>query len=186
MSLLFGARIKEPKNVCFEGEDKDEKVLLTLRQHPIRNLRWIASAVVLALIPFVFTSLDNSLLGSIPAAFVFVASVLWYLFVFGYTFTSFLVWYYSVYMVTNKKVLDLDFQGFVSRRFSEALLTNIEDLTHEVSGPLQVVFNYGTLSIQTAGEYREIEFDYIPNPSEVQDFVSDLAGSLRKKYRANA
>jgi hypothetical protein len=103
----------------------------------------------------------------------------WYLFTFGYIFTSFLRWFFNAYLVTNKRVVDIDFESLVHRRFSEAFLYNVEDLTHQISGALQVIFNYGTLHIQTAGETRELEFESIPQPATVQDMISDLSSAKR-------
>mgnify|MGYP006448658395 CR=1 FL=1 len=62
------------------------------------------------------------------------------------------------------------------------MLSNIEDLTHQYSGFGQVTFNYATLHIQTAGEMRELEFESIPRPGEVQDFISDLAAASHKRF----
>jgi hypothetical protein len=47
-----------------------------------------------------------------------------------------------------------------------------------VLGAAQVLFHYGTVDIQTAAESREIEFEDVPDPAKVQDFVSDLMVSL--------
>lgn len=185
MKLLYSAYIKNPKHIEFEGEDPDEQVLLTLRRHPITNLRWILITAFLLNVPKLASFLLNlngvSSWDFMPGSLRFVLIVFWFLFTFSYFFTSFLIWFYSVYIVSSKRVVDIDFHGFLHRRFSEALLSNIEDLTHQYSGFGQVTFNYATLHIQTAGEMRELEFECIPRPGEVQDFVSDLAAESHRK-----
>lgn len=190
MKILYSSCIKNPEHTRFEGEDKDEVVVLTLRQHQITNLRWAVVGALLFCGPFlmrwflVFT--DLAPIPVLPFTYRLVLVIFWYLISLSYIFTSFLIWFFSVYLVSNKRVIDIDFHGFFGRSFSEALLSNIEDLTHTIYGISQVFFKYGTLNFQTAGELREIEFENIPNPGMVQDIVSDLAaksGGLRRGRR---
>lgn len=179
MQLLYKSYIEHPKKVSFEGEDNDETVLLTLRKHFVTNLRWILITVLMFNVPAIFTLLlkYNGVTSwdFLPISYRVILFVFWYIFSFGYFLTSFLIWFYSVYLVSDKRLIDIDFHGFLHRRFSEAALSNIEDLTHQVSGFSQVVFHYGNVLIQTAGELRELDFESVPNPGKVQDFISDLA-----------
>lgn len=190
MKLLYSSYVKDPVGVCFTGEDSDEKILLVLRKHVITNLRWILGTILLFNAPVIaaavlrvngVTSLDF-----MPLTFRFIGLTLWYIISFGYFFTSFLIWFFSTYIVSDKRVVDIDFHGFIHRSFSEALLSNIEDLTHRVSGATQVIFHFGTVDIQTAGESREIEFEKVPNPAHVQDFISDLTAKFHHHRRENA
>jgi len=73
----------------------------------------------------------------------------------------------------------MDFHGILFRNISEATLANVEDVTHTVSGTLQVVFNYGDVIVQTAGEQREFDFESVPSPARVQDIISDLVAQRR-------
>lgn len=179
MKLLVKSFIEHPDKVSFEGEDKDETILLTLRKHFVTNTKWILIALVLFNVPALSTMLlkYNGIdsWGFLPIGFRIVLVMLWYIFSFGYVFTSYLIWFYSVYLVSNKRVIDIDFHGLLHRRFSEAMLSNIEDLTHQISGVAQVLFHYGNIHIQTAGELRELEFESVPEPGKVQDFISDMA-----------
>ena len=183
MKLLYSSYIKEPgQQVGFIGEDSGEKILLILRKHPITNIKWLFLSLVFFAAPFFvgwivrFNGLD--FLDFIPTPHRFIALTFWYLFTFAYFFTSFLIWFFSVYIISTKRIVDIDFYGFFHRSFSEALLTNIEDITHRVFGAAQVIFHYGTVDIQTAAENREIEFEDVPDPAKVQDFISDLTISL--------
>lgn len=184
MKLIYSSYISNPKNVCFDGEDNDEKILLILRKHFITNLKWILIALFLFNLPeFAFFILKINGVADfsfLPLSYRFVLSFFWVLVSFGFFFSEFLTWYFSVYIVSTKRVVDIDFSGFMHRRFSEALLTNIQDLTHQISGVSQIIFHYGTLFIQTAGEKQEIEFEHIPSPAKAQDFISDLTRGVQK------
>lgn len=175
MGLLFSSKIENPDKVFFEGEDEGEKVLLTLRKHPITNLKWMLIFIFLLLAPIpVRAALSEEILSFVPINFQLVTVVFWYLFTFGYFLTSYLVWFYSVYIVTNRRIVDIDFNDFLYKRFSEAPIRNIEDITHHYVGVLQPIFDYATIQIQTAAESKEIEFELIPDPANTQDFISDL------------
>ena len=175
MGLLFSSKIENPDEVFFEGEDEGEEVLLTLRKHPITNLKWLLIFLFLLILPIpIEAALKETVLDYIPIKFQLVTVVFWYIFAFGYFLTSYLVWFYSVYIVTNRRIVDIDFHDFLYKRFSEAPIRNIEDITHSYVGVLQPIFDYATIQIQTAAESKEIEFEMIPDPANVQDFISDL------------
>lgn len=187
MHLLYSAYMKDPRDVYFDGEDNDEKIILCLRRHLITNLKWILISILLFAVPPLVPSLlefnEITIFESVGGEYAFVLMLFWYVFAFGYTLTSFLGWYFNAHLITNKRIVDIDFEGLIHRRFSEASLSNIEDLTHQISGALQVVFNYGTVHIQTAGELRELELEFIPKPARVQDTISDLAAVTRRPYK---
>jgi hypothetical protein len=63
------------------------------------------------------------------------------------------------------------------KKFSEARLSKIEDVTYTSSGFMATFFNYGNVTIQTAAETEQFEFTAIPNPAE----VVKVLGSLMKK-----
>lgn len=183
MSALLGAFIKKPSGVRFDGQDNEEEILLFLRQHVIVNIKWI---LITALLFFAVPILDfllgfggTSLKQILPSNYYFVLRFMLALFTFGYFFENFLSWYFNSYIVTNKRVVDIDFYGLTHRRFSEAPLRNIEDVTNNISGFTQIAFHFGDVSIQTAAETKEITFENVPNPDRVQDILSDLISAIK-------
>jgi len=183
MTALLGQFIREPRGVHFDGQDNEERILLFLRQHVIVNIKWVfITALLLFVLPildFLFGFGGTSLNQIVPAGYNFVLRFLLALFTFGYFFENFLTWYFNSYIVTTKRVVDIDFYGIIHRRFSEAPLRNIEDITNDISGLGPVIFHYGDVSIQTAAETREIVFENVPNPDRVQDIVSDLISEIK-------
>ena len=98
----------------------------------------------------------------------------WYLFSLGYGILSFLSWYFNIHLITNRRVVDLDYYGFLFYRLSEAPLYQIQDVTYQVGGVFSIIFNYGDLYVQTAAEKREFDFLRIPSPAKVHDLLTDL------------
>lgn len=179
MGTIFGTFIKNPKNAKYDGEDDDEEILYIFRRSPMTNLDWLCIGTVMILTPSIaglILSADNM---SISRSFAFTLSLFWYLATFGFFLQNFLNWFFNVYIITTKKIVDVDFHGILYKNISEAPLKNIEDVTSNISGALEVIFNYGSVYIQTSAEKREFEFENIPNPAKVRDIISDLVTKVR-------
>lgn len=161
-----------PDNVSFETQDSQEKVILFLRKHPITNLPWILLAVLLAFAPAILTSFP--LLSFLPVNFQFVALLLWYLVVTAFVLESALTWFFNVYIVTDERIIDVDFLNLIYREITEAKIDKIQDVTHSVGGVVRTIFNYGDVVIQTAGTAQNLEFEAVPEPAEVTKIIQEL------------
>lgn len=183
---MLSSFAENPQKMAFEGEDHNEKILYVLRRAFITNIGWLTAAIALFFIPIAINALllryniNNP--GAIRPGFVLVINSFWYLFVFGFIFERFLNWFFNVYLITNQRVIDMDYTHLLNREISEAPLRNIEDITHTVMGTFSTIFNIGNVSIQTAGERREIEFELIARPAKVQDILSDLVSEVKGYY----
>ena len=188
LSTLTKSFIEKPKEMCFEGEDKDEEILYVFRKALITNMRWVAFTALLLIVPVFFNTLLSDLSAAssnfINTRIVIILNAFWFLFTLGFAFERFINWFFTVHIITSKRVVDMDFDSILHRNISEAPLRNIEDITFTVAGALQTIFNYGTVSVQTAAEQREIEFVQISNPSKIQDILSDLVSEVKGDYNS--
>lgn len=182
MSSIFGSFVERPTNTKYDGEDNDEKILYVLRKSAITNIHWMFVTILLILVPILINTVvvTNGL--PISAQALFVGNLLWYLITFGFAFQSFTNWFFNVYIISDKKIVDVDFQGILYKNISEAPLRNIEDITSTISGTLQMIFHYGTVVVQTSAEKREFEFDNVSNPSKIRDMISDLVTKVRNGH----
>jgi hypothetical protein len=89
------------------------------------------------------------------------------------------MWYFNVYIISDKKIVDIDFRGFLYKNISEAPIKNIEDVTSNVSGLFGTTFNFGYVDIQTSAEKREFEFENVSNPSKIRDLIADLVEEVK-------
>lgn len=166
-----------PGGVKFETQEAEEVVMLFLRQHIIVNLGWVLLAIVLLLAPTVFIPLFVGALGvslSVPTGYLIVATLFWYLGTSGFILAKFLGWYFNIYIVTNERVVDIDFYYLLYKRFSQAELNKIQDISYSSGGIFATFFNYGNVTIETAGETPNIEFDKVPYPEKVVETVRNL------------
>lgn len=184
---LFNAILQKPKGVSFESQEKEEQLYFLLRRHPITNIGWICFSFVLIFAPlFLMTYVTQNGINPfryISAEYQVILLILWYSLTMLYTFESFLIWYFNVYIITNKRVIDVDFRGFWGKRVSEAPLSNVEDVTYETRKFLHILFDYGDIFMQTAAEKTEFEFKSVPKPSLVHDKLTDLVETYKKHGR---
>lgn len=161
-----------PTGFRFDTQEKQEDVLLLLRRHVLTNVPWMLIVLAMALAPAALRVVP--LLSPIPGRFQFMVIVLWYMLTLGYLLESFLTWYFNVYIITDERVVDVDFYSLIYKEVSSAKIENIEDLTYKMGGAVQSIFNFGTVYIQTAGEKREFDFEHVPRPDKVVQFLNEL------------
>lgn len=162
----------KPRWTAFSTQAPDEQILLLLRKHPFTQIGWIFGAIVVALIPIIFSGVP--FLDFLPATYQFAAVLGWYMLLSGFIIESFLTWYFNVYIITDERIIDVDFLSLIYQNISSAKIDNIEDVTATKAGAIRSVFDFGTVSIQTAAEKRQFEFEDVPRPSQVTKLVNEL------------
>jgi uncharacterized membrane protein YdbT with pleckstrin-like domain len=169
---LLTSFVSFPNKVCFETQDDSEQVILFLRQHPIVNLPWIMMTILMLTLPSVFIFFPPY--AALPANYQFVITMGWYMFVFGYTLAKFMGWFFNIYILTDERVVDVDFQNIFFRKISTAKTEEIQDVNVQSSGSFETFFGYGSIFVQTAAEVSQFEFLYIPNPDKVGKIINQL------------
>lgn len=175
---MLGAFVAQPHGVHFATQTATEQILLILRRHPITQISWIFFAVILLLIPplslpFLAATFADL---QIPFSFQIVIVLFWYLISFAFVFTNFVLWYYNVNIVTNLRVLDIDFPSLLIQEVTGTHIEQVEDVTYRRVGVLTTLFDYGNVYVQTAGATPNIEFLQVPHPRQVVQVILDLMG----------
>jgi hypothetical protein len=138
--------------------------------------------------PFVFDVL-KVILGSFPfflLLFLFtpILSLKWavilYLMVFA-LFTLVLIYVALIYwldklIITNQRIIHIDWKYLTVRDESEAFLKDIQDVQTEEKGILSRfwVFDYGLLRLDTPSSYVTIEFLDAPDPENIRKHIFSL------------
>jgi len=161
-----------PIKANFINQDPEEKVILILRKHPITNLRWIFIAIVMAFAPYFLQYFP--VMNFLPENFQLVAYVCWYLLVTAFVFEEFITWYFNVNILTDERIIDVDFVNLIYREMTDANIDQIQDVTVKMGGVLRTIFNYSDIVIQTAAEIPQIEFDDVPKPDKVAKILRQL------------
>src|SRR3989344_6238162 len=143
-----------PDGIRFETQEKEEAVMLFLRQHLVVLLGPALLVILLAISPVILFPLLSQYLTlpiNVPINYVIVGTAFWYVVTFGFGLMSFLRWFFNIYVVTDKRIVDIDFIHLLYKEFSEARLDKIQDISYKSSGIFSVFFDYGDAYVQTAG-----------------------------------
>ncbi len=168
----FATFAAKPIGTAFENQHSEEQVLLLLRQSVVTQVHHILIIIGLILLPFLFNYVG--LLSFLPERFQFIATIGWYLMIMSYALQVFLGWFYNVYMITDERIIDVDFDNLLFKNISYAKLDHIEDITAKTTGALGSIFDHGDVLIQTAGTETQFEFGNVPHPSKVVAFLNEL------------
>ncbi len=166
-----------PKSITFDGQDPDEHIVLLVRQHPIVLAPKILVAVLMLILPIILLSLlglsgIKITMGDVSFGIGF--AIFWAMMIVTVLATSFFKWYFSVNIVTNERIVDIDFEKTYTDSIAQCLLDKIEDTTVSTPGMWAAIFDYGNVFIQTAAEQREFDFINVPRPRDIQDTINDL------------
>lgn len=172
-------------NATFKDQEEGEVVLLLLRRHPVTNGTWVTLTVLLVFLPIVFFLFPHErilpAIDFLPLRYVVFIFVAWYLSLFGFVLISLAGWLFNLDLVTDRRIMDIDYWGFLFFNVAEAPLTNIQDITYRIHGLGPTFFNFGSVYIQTAGTAVNFEFDDVPNPAAVHDLITDVMGRKNVK-----
>jgi len=94
--------------------------------------------------------------------------------VFAYAFERFLSWFFNVNIVTDQRIIDVNFPSILYKDVSECKIDHIEDISSKIGGFIRSFLNYGDVLIQTAGTLPELTFEAIPFPDKAAEIINDL------------
>ena len=162
--------------INFETHGEGEKIILLLRSHPFTQLRWVLASILFFILFFVFNFFPQSFfnLGQI-----LIINLFFIVFILSYIWFNILNWYFNVGIITNKRVIDIDFYAVLYKEITNAQLGRIEDTTVKSGGYIESFFDYGSIFVQTAGTEANVEFINVPHPSDAVQIINKL---LSKKH----
>ncbi|MDP2704369.1 MAG: PH domain-containing protein [bacterium] len=165
---------------------KDEKVVAEMRRHwfVIASEGILLGAAAIAplfaffiLREFVPIQLPSSALFFFYSVFLFL---LWILF-----FVAWTNYYLDVLVITNQRIIDVEQVSLFSRDNVSVPLENIQDVKVEVFGILPSLLDYGNLSVQTAGESREVVISRIAHPHKARERIMGQNHTVPPKRDGN-
>ena len=170
----------------FEGQEEQENVEIVLRRHWFTILTPLFFALLLALIPIpIWSAFGRVLEGRNLGELFFFASTLWLLLIWILSFYMLTMYSLNTVVITNKRIIENEQQGFFRRKVSELPVYRIQDIAVRIHGFFETLLSFGEVSVQTAAENREFVFSQIPNPEEVKDAVMRLVSPRRSDLNLN-
>lgn len=145
---------------------ENEEIFKTIRRHWLTYLFSIFITFILICLPFLFiVPLFQWGKWGILLFFLIILVAI----VFG--LRTFVLWYYNIFVITNKRVIDIDQKSFFSRVVWDSSLDRIQDVTYSKKGLIQTLFNYGNIQIIPTGSTTKVEIINIHNPQKVQEMI---------------
>jgi len=87
---------------------------------------------------------------------------------------GFVNYYLDIYIVTNKRIVSINQNGFFRREIAELHLHQVQDVEAKVEGFYQTMLHFGTIYIQTAGERENFVFQDVPHPYTLAKKIVEL------------
>lgn len=157
---------KPPK--YFDDQFDNEEVLFVFRKHPVvmrKGLVLAMFAILLGTIPALIKPEYSYFFGGLAAGFVL--AILVYL-------PSWISWYYSVFIVTDQRLIQITQKGFFHKSVVDLNLSQIQSINYEVAGMQATMLGFGTILIQTY--IGDLVIHEIHHPAKIQ---KKLMGILR-------
>lgn len=162
-------------NEKIEAQRSDEVIILRLRQHPLTQLPWVLNIVFLIII---IAILNIFIPGFATVGQIIVFNAFSVTFIFSYGWVNFLLWYFNVGVVTNARLLDIDFHNLLYKEVTASNIDKVADVTAKVGGFFGSIFQYGNVFVKTeGGDTQNVEFENVPRPSDVVHIINDLVVS---------
>lgn len=135
----------------FPDQFEDEEVLFVFRKHPIVMRRglifglsaWLVGPVYTLILTYVrpndppsMSFFGLSLLASIGLGLVIL-------------FPSWIGWYYSVFIVSDQRLIQITQKGLFHRSVVDLGLSQIQMVNYQIAGLQQTLLGYGTIMMQT-------------------------------------
>ncbi len=157
--------------------------MLVIRAHPILLVPWLVNGLLLLVGLVLFNIYVPSLwhLTTMQLLFLNLSVVV---FILSYYWFHFLSYFFNVGVVSNRRILDIDFSSVLFKQVSETRLERIEDITASSGGYVASLFNFGNIYIQTAGETVNFEFLDAPRPGDVVRIINELAARRAREVAA--
>ena len=176
---MITAKKPSPKK-DFPAQKSDEKAILTLRKHWF-VLAWpffkgIALMLIVVFLPL-FGKMGFYIFNYAMLTFIYLV---WIVFWGSSIIYEYLNWYRDRYIITNKRVINIDQRSLFRRRVSEIELDHVQDIAHEINGVMATTFDFGNIIISSTGGDK-IELREIPQPAEVQDLIVKLVKEATEK-----
>lgn len=168
---MFMAK-KSDSGKHFDDQFDDENVLFVFRKHPIVMRKGL---VIGAVCP---------LLGVLPAAIKPTLGMGWFFggLVIGILiwavviFPSWIAWYYSIFIVTDQRLIQITRKGLFHQTVVDLTLTQIQMVNYQIAGLQESMLGYGTIMMQTY--VGDLVIHDVHHPAKIQ---KEILSVLRKQ-----
>ena len=158
--------------LAFEGQREGEEVQFIFRRHIAtarKGVIWLIVMTVLGVVPMLIWK-DNTVMFWIFLGFVGVGLI-------GMAY-SYMLWYFSIYIVTNERLRQVNQKGLFKKSVVDLGLDKIQSISYGVPGVFGGMFGYGTILIQTA--VGDLKISMVAKPEKIYNELQNVAEGKSK------
>lgn len=161
----------------FPGQHEGEIVELVFRRYPIVLRKTILLGLMIILIgilPLWRWPLSN---WTLKTALIVAILVL------AYWLHAVVCWYYSIFIVTNQRIIEVQQKGFFNRKVREFGLDKIQNVNYHIKGIQATLFNFGNINVQTY--VGDMVMDTIHRPVQTHQKIIEVVHRVKPSTPAN-
>ncbi len=154
----------------FSDQFDDEEMLYLFRKHPVvmRKAIVIASvALLLGTIPALVKPTFEVFFGGLGLGFLLAFLIMFY---------SWIGWNFSVFIITNVRLIQVTQKGLWTRSVVDIGLDKIQTVSYEVRGLQETLLGFGTIVIQTY--VGELVIHDVHHPKKIQKRMTEILREL--------
>lgn len=87
-----------------------------------------------------------------------------------------------MFVITNNRIVWVEQKSFLNRAVTECNLGQVQEVNSITKGLFANIFNYGTISIQTAGNMTNLEMTFAPLPLIQSRKILNIVDHYRDKH----
>lgn len=158
----------ESKEKYFEDQFDDEEVLYVFRRHPIVMRKGLVLGMLGPVIGILPAAIHPELgfglfFGGLAAGIILGALVF---------LPSWISWYFSVFVITDQRLLQITQKGFFHRGVVDMSLEQIQTVNYEVSGIEETLLGFGTIKLQTY--VGDLTIRHVHHPARTQKRILNI------------
>ncbi len=167
--------------------EKDEHFIFEVRKHWLVFAVEVILIIIFSILPIILLFLALGLDFNNQLNFI---NFIWF-YVFFYSGWLLMLWvigniiwinyYLDVWIITNKRIIDIEQHALFKREVSVLNLDRIQDVTFRVEGVTSTVFNFGDIIVRTAGSQDSFIIRGISNPPLVQEKINQAFRNSTEK-----
>lgn len=115
----------------------------------------------------------------------FLLTVFW-LFIAVFMYIKWLDHELDMYVITNNRIIGIEQIGFLNRSLWECNLWQVQDVKSNTKWLLSNIFDFWTLTIQTAWNSTNLIMDYAPNVIQTARKILNIADDYRDNDSGNS
>lgn len=151
---------------AFDAQFDDEEVLYVFRKHPVvmrKGLILGLLAILLGTVPALFKPETSVFLGGLgiglAAGFILVLP-------------GWISWHYSVFIVTNQRLIQITQKGLFHRSVVDMRLNQIQMVNYQIAGLQETLLGFGTIMMQTF--VGDLIIHDVHRPAQIQQKVLEI------------